>query len=328
MRGRSAVRRLPKFRIATQLLMWFVVLALVPLVLATYITYRSSEQALTEEVTNNLFAIGQRQADRIERYPRERERSVTALGFSWAMSDPMTRLQAAFETGGPDDPAYITLDREIRRFLAHYNASAGYEDAYFVSLQGRVVFSAGRQEDLGVDLRAPPFRDTELARVFERVLMLMSTEASDFSRYGPAGKPVAFIATPLFQHPRLVGVAAFRLSSDEVYRAVNDYTGLGRTGETILASRRGNDAVFITPTRHDPDAAIERTVPIGSSLGRPIQEAIQARKGSGLAVDYQGREILAMMSRCGVHSTPGRACPSTLPIAGCLLIRCWYHRRP
>jgi Periplasmic binding protein domain len=113
-----------------------------------------------------------------------------------------------------------------RRFVAHYNASAGYEDAYFISLQGRVVFSAGRHEDLGVDLRAPPFRDTELARVIKRVLMLMSTDVSDFFRYGPAGKPVAFIATPLFQHPRLVGVAAFRLSSDEVYRAVNDYTGL------------------------------------------------------------------------------------------------------
>src|SRR5262249_42963188 len=150
------------------------------------------------------------------------------------------------------------------------------------SLQGRVVFSTGRHEDLGADLRALPYRDTELATVFERVLILMSTELSDFSRYGPAGKPVAFIATPLFQHPRLVGVAAFQLSSDEVYRAVNDYTGLGRTGETILASRRGKDAVFITPTRHDPDAAFQRTIPIGSTLGRPIQKAIQARKGSGL----------------------------------------------
>jgi serine phosphatase RsbU (regulator of sigma subunit) len=290
----SVVRRLPKVRIATQLLMWFAVVALVPLVLATSITYRSSEQALTEEVANNLFAIGQRQAHQIERYLRERERSVTALGYSSAMSDAMTRLQAAFDSGGPDAPAYTTQAQEIQRFLAHYNASAGYEDAYFIALQGRVVFAARRHDDLGADLRAPPYRDTELARVFERVLILMSTELSDFSRYGPAGKPVAFIATPLFQHPHLVGVAAFQLSSDEVYRAVNDYTGLGRTGETILASRRGNDAVFITPTRHDPDAAFHRTVPIGSTLGRPIQEAIQARKGSGLAVDYQGRESLAI----------------------------------
>jgi serine phosphatase RsbU (regulator of sigma subunit) len=293
MRKRSVVRRLPRIRIATQLLIWFAVVALVPLALATYITYRRSEQALMEEVTNNLFAIGQRQANQIERYLRERERSVTALGYSWAMSDVMARLKTAFDAGDPDDPAYTTLVDETQRFLAHYTASAGYEDAYFITLDGRVISSALRHEDFGADLRVSSYRETELARVFERMLMLMSTELSDFSHYGPAGKPVAFIATPLFQHPYLVGVAAFQLSNDEVYRVVNDYAGLGQTGETVIAARRGNDAVFITPTRHDPDAAFQRTVPIGSPLGRPIQQAVQARKGSGLSRDYRGREILA-----------------------------------
>ena len=48
------------------------------------------------------------------------------------------------------------------------------------------------------------------------------------------------IATPLFKHPRLVGVAAFQLSTDEVYRVVNDYTGLGRTGEMVIAARHDN----------------------------------------------------------------------------------------
>ncbi len=38
MTGRSIVRRWPRTRIATQLLMWFVLVALVPLALATYIT--------------------------------------------------------------------------------------------------------------------------------------------------------------------------------------------------------------------------------------------------------------------------------------------------
>ena len=242
------MRSWARIRIATQLLMWFVVVALVPLALATYITYRSSERALTEEVTNNLFAIGRRQANQIERYLRERERSVTAVGYSWAMSDVMARLKTAFDTDGPDSAAYTTLAEETQRFLAYYNASAGYEDAYFISLDGRVISSARRREDFGADLRAPPYRETELAKVFDRVLMLMSTELSDFSHYAPAGKPVAFIATPLFQHPYLVGVAAFQLNNDEVYRVVNDYTGLGRTGETVIASRQGNEAVFITPT--------------------------------------------------------------------------------
>src|SRR5437867_177232 len=102
----------------------------------------------------------------------------------------LTKLKTAFDTGNQDAAAYTTLAEETQRFLARYNASAGYEDAYFISLEGRVISSARRREDFGADLRTPPYRDTELARVFERVLMLMSTELSDFSRYAPAGKPV------------------------------------------------------------------------------------------------------------------------------------------
>jgi sigma-B regulation protein RsbU (phosphoserine phosphatase) len=105
---------------------------------------------------------------------------------------------------------------------------------------------------------------------------------------------VAFLATPLFKHPHLVGVAAFQLSTDEVYQVVNDYTGLGRTGETVIAARYGNEAVIITPTQHDPQAAFHRAVRIGSALGRPLQEAVQARKGAGLAMDDRGRETLAI----------------------------------
>jgi sigma-B regulation protein RsbU (phosphoserine phosphatase) len=268
--------------------------ALVPLVLAMSITYRNAEQTLTTEVTNSLFAIGQRQANQIERYLRERERSVTALGQSPAMSDAMAQLAAAFHRSGPESPVYTALEGEMRHFLAHYDESAGYEDAYLISLEGRVVFSARRRDDFGADLRAIPYRETELARVFERTLMLMATELSDFAPYAPAGKPVAFIATPLFKHPHLIGVAAFQLSTDEVYRVVNDYTGLGRTGETVIAARRGNDVVFVTPIRHDSEAAFQRTVRLGSALGRPLQEAVQARKGAGLAVDDRGRETLAI----------------------------------
>jgi hypothetical protein len=104
----------------------------------------------------------------------------------------MEQLAAAFHTSGLEAPAYTTLAGTIRRFLVHYNESAGYEDAYFISLQGRVVFSARQRDDFGADLRAVPYRETELARVFERTFMLIATELSDFSPYAPAGKPWPF----------------------------------------------------------------------------------------------------------------------------------------
>ena len=68
-----------RMTIATRLLWAFLVMALVPLGIVTYLTYTISEQSLRQEVTNNLRAIADSKANQIETYARERQRNVTAL---------------------------------------------------------------------------------------------------------------------------------------------------------------------------------------------------------------------------------------------------------
>ncbi|MCI0526231.1 MAG: SpoIIE family protein phosphatase, partial [Nitrospira sp.] len=280
--------------IATQLSVWFLFVALLPLALVTYMTYRSSEKSLTKEVTNSLIAIGQRQSNQIETYLREREKSVTALAHSTAMGDAMEKLERVFHAKGPNSVEYAAVEREFGPFAAYYQESSGYEDLYLIALEGDVVFSTKRGKDFGASLRRGPYRDSELTKVFERSLMSMATELSDFAYYEPADKPVAFIATPLFGNGSLTGIAAVEMNNEEVYRLVNDYTGLGVTGEMVVASKAGDKAVFITPVRHDPDATFRRTVPIGGRQAVDVQEAVQGRKGSGISTDYRGKEVLAI----------------------------------
>ncbi len=49
-----------------------------------------------------------------------------------------------------------------------------------------------------------------------------------------AGKPTAFMATPIFNNKNRIGVLAFELSSDQITSVLRDRIGLGETGETIL----------------------------------------------------------------------------------------------
>jgi serine phosphatase RsbU (regulator of sigma subunit)/anti-sigma regulatory factor (Ser/Thr protein kinase) len=283
-----------KNSIATQLSLWFLLVALLPLALVTYMTYRSSKKSLTKEVTNTLIASGRRQSNQIEKYLRERERSVTALSHSTAMSDAMEKLERAFNTTGPHSTAYAAVEQKFWPFAAHYQEASGYEDLYLISLNGDVVFSSRRRKDFGVNLRKGRYRESELRKVFERSLMSMATELSDFAYYEPAEKPVAFIAAPLFKSGFLVAIVAVQMNNQEIYSLVNDYTGLGETGEMVVAAKADGDAVFITPTRHDPDASFQRKVRIGGKLSIWIQEAVQGKKGSGITTDYRGREVLAI----------------------------------
>ena len=45
----------------------------------------------------------------------------------------------------------------------------------------------------------------------------------------------------------LAGVVAARLSNDEIYSVVDDYSNLGRTGETVIAQAERDGIVVVAP---------------------------------------------------------------------------------
>ena len=100
------------------------------------------------------------------------------------------------------------------------------------------------------------------------------------------------ISTPVRDPGRgLVGVLAARLNLASLFAVIGDTAGLGDTGETTVGRREGERVVFTAPTRHDPEAALRRSLPIGS----PMATALAARReeGAGAVLDYRGREVLA-----------------------------------
>src|SRR5262245_58001223 len=79
---RTLLRYYRSLRISNQLALWFLVIALAPFACVVYFTYRQSVDSLLAQVTNNLLAIAQRQADEIQRWAVERERDITLLARS------------------------------------------------------------------------------------------------------------------------------------------------------------------------------------------------------------------------------------------------------
>jgi methyl-accepting chemotaxis protein len=91
----------------------------------------------------------------------------------------------------------------------------------------------------------------------------------------------------------VLGVLAARLNLARFFEIVTEATGLGDTGETVLAKLDGERLVFMAPTRHDPEAALQRSLPIGGTAGTAMVRAIRGQSGAGRAVDYRGEEVLA-----------------------------------
>ena len=76
--------------------------------------------------------------------------------------------------------------------------------------------------------------------------------------YSGRSEPAAFIASPDLQHQgRIVGFVALELSNEQVFRVLKDYSGLGETGEAMVAMRHGQDEfVYVAPPRNSEEAAL------------------------------------------------------------------------
>jgi len=122
-----------------------------------------------------------------------------------------------------------------------------------------------------------------------------------------AGKNDSFILTEMDEHQHLLvsgplilddellGVIMIDIEPSTFFEITQDYSGLGESGETILAKRddEGN-ALFITPLRFDPDASFSRVVS-KDRLDIPITQALLMREVASInSVDYRGEKVLSV----------------------------------
>src|SRR5208337_1689231 len=78
-------------------------------------------------------------------------------------------------------------------------------------------------------------------------------------------EPAVFIAHPVLKEGAVIGVIVLQIGNKEIYRVFGDYDGLGETGETVVATRKGDQLIFVSPLRHVRDAAFRTTVRIGEA---------------------------------------------------------------
>jgi PAS domain S-box-containing protein len=279
--------------IAARLLFWFGLVGLLPLTLVTFISYAFASQALTRQVTTALETISENKAQQIDLYAFERQTDTVILSRQPIVVNALESFTDAFQNGANSE-TYKRTEEQFRPFLADYTQSYGYEDLFLFSSSGDVVFSVRGDKDFGTNFYTGPYKDSELGKVFSNAQTLLTAEFSDFRIYPVTEQPAAFIAAPVVKDGKLIGAVALKLSNLDLYNKVNDYSGLGLTGEIVIASQVDEQTIlYITPLRNDPDSAFKRSVIIGSDTGIPIQRSIAGVRGNGIEADYRGEEVLA-----------------------------------
>jgi len=261
-------------KIAERLTLVLLIMSLVMLSVTGVVSYTIAKRALTRQVLDQLQSIATIQKSRLLAIV---ERRLDML----ALISNRTQLRLNFESYIRDPK--IGLQDVMNRMLQDSRESIrGIRKISMLTLDGKVAASTD---------------PAEIGREFADQACFLRGQANNSvndPHLDDDGNLALHVSGPLRLNDTLLGVIVIDDDAQDIVSLATDYTGLGKTGETLLG-RLGADGngVFLTPLRFDKHAALRRRVS-KEDLESPAMQALLKHQGLFLeAVDYRGKPVLA-----------------------------------
>ena len=223
---------------------------------------------------------------------------------------------------GADGSNYSRQHEKFHPFFNDYLKRFGYYDIFLIDAEdGRIVYSVFKEVDFATSLLTGPYKDTNLAQAFNAARQASDPDfvgLVDFEPYIPSyNAPAAFIATPVFDSDKMIGVLAFQMPVDRINDIMTSHqawkdVGLGDSGETYLVGDDKllrNQSRFLIEDRENyqdmirsagtSSETLARIMSLNNSVG--LQEvdtigtraALSGETGMLMFPDYRGVSVLS-----------------------------------
>jgi class 3 adenylate cyclase len=145
-----------------------------------------------------------------------------------------------------DGSEYSRIHERYHPIFRNIIEKFGYYDMFLIDPQGTVVYTVYKETDFTTNYTTGAYNDSNLARLVAAVRRSKQKDYAsiiDFESYAPSyGAPAAFIAAPIFNQSKFVGVLAIQVPADEINNVMTgnrkwESDGLGKSGETYLVGQ-------------------------------------------------------------------------------------------
>lgn len=186
------------------------------------------------------------------------------LQYHYIAANPYPVGAKAFFEKANDGSLYSDVHGRYHKIFRSYLEEMGFEDMFLLNAEnGEVMYSVSKEIDYMSSLLDGPHRESSLADAFRQAKNTPFKNFSvltDFKKYHPSyDVPSAFIASPIFDQDKKVGVLVLQISIDEIDRILSsnqqwELEGLGSSGEVFLLGEdfkmRSNPRMF----KENPEA--------------------------------------------------------------------------
>ena len=217
----------------TELTCWFLLLALVPLVVVSSIGYWQARASLIESAAEQLKQQSENKKLFINNWFDYRWMDVNHLVDTELNVHFLEILsQKSIESKLPaiefvHSYTWAKLAHTYQADLIEFARRYDYiYDLFLIDSSGNILFSVAKESDLGTNLINGTYSNTLFSSAVQRSLATGETVFSDFERYAPsAGLEAGFISAPLINSQgEKIGAVAIQIRLDRIQSAFNVLT--------------------------------------------------------------------------------------------------------
>jgi signal transduction histidine kinase/ActR/RegA family two-component response regulator len=294
-----------KIPIKTSLIVGLLIAGLIPTLVVSYGSYRTTRTEMKEQVFRQLESVRNIKKEQIRHFFNERMANIAVFSENPVVLKAFKDLDTVFgrrENGSKRTSrkrisvpeSYLKIHQNYFAFFKNLISYHGFYDLFLLDpVYGDTIFTVRNEADFGIRMSelSSPLQQVWLTAVRGKRTVLSDTLPHPLSHNIPA----QFLAAPIIENGEVSGVIVVQVSIDSIDEIMNERPGMWRTGEIYLVGqdKRMRSDSYLDGLNHSVLASFRGTIRENGADTVASQEALQGIEGKKIITDYRGKRVLS-----------------------------------
>ena len=276
-------------RIYPKLIVTILLISIFPILFITRITYYNSRQSLQNEIIAKLNSAADGEQLDLDNFFKQRVNDLFINQHRNFIREFL--LIAGRFDSAQDDPVYVKARKEVDFQLDLFQATYKYACIMLLDDSGKVLYSSNRTHELLEHDKPLAVTDPLAFQKAKDGIFIADVRKTADQEYPYT---LFMVGSVKDASDKIIGFIVLEIDMAKVYEFINSHTNLGKSGEVLLVKKiEDNKVLFVSSLKFDPEGILNRSVVLGALSSLPAQKAVLGESGSGISIDYRGKEVLA-----------------------------------
>ena len=290
-----------------QLVLWFLIFGLVPLIVVALVSYQTASSRLTQIAADELHRTAIEKITFIKNWFGFREMDLERLNQDEATFTLLASLIEGYSESGQTLQKYIEsydwvlrVDSQQSDLVITRRTYDYIYDLFLIDNQGNILYTIEKENDLGTNLLVGELANTRFAQSVRQTMATGKNQFSDIERYAPSNNALSCFLTTLIvdSQGEKLGVLAVQIKYSSIRSLLLDDT-TGAFGHYLV----GEDGLLRTSLKGSEADVLNRHISTDQFklwVNEHVSQGIDGRHQHEEAFDYIGPEGNTVI---GLHQT-------------------------